>query len=411
MAFTVSVSPDYIQPVYNDLTFRVYDSANYTKSLYKYNFYTYIGTTLVNTTKLYPRPDGYCNFNPAPILQQYLSRYYNPTLAAYSEGKTQEVLKYKVVFKYEYETSGTTTEYSGNAGVDKYVWNGVAQWTDAKDISTFVAKYVPTSTTSLVLNYIYTGTSYTDGIYLYDNDKRNITFMRKGATGSNNVSSIKITTDTNKVYNYNLPAISNAILSHLSHFPLGLTELNALSWTTTVIPGGLSSNITITEDKGFAVQFYSLASGSLVEVYKPLYFTLKTACKYDHYTIAYQTSLGGYGYINFNKKHFSDITTSKVIYDKVLPYNYGERDRVTSVYGNLIQEVITLNTDWITKQEIVDEIRDMVYSPELWLIDKNGISIPVFIEKSNFSYHSIAQDGMVSYTFTFTEAFKKNTTI
>lgn len=411
MAYTVHVEPGNFQPAYNDLTFRV-SCSDYGSTAFKYNFYTYVNGTLVNTTKLYPRPDGCCNFNPSSIIQQYISRIYQPTIAEYKPANPQEVVKYKVVMKYEYETGGTLTEYSGNTGTDKYAWNGVADWVSAQSIATWVARYEPsTSTLGKALNFIWNGESADNGIELHLTDKRYITFFRRTAAGIASPVFFKVYVycrDGNaKQYTLNLPAAASTYAGYLFHMPVGISQLNAISWSGTAIPVGKSNSINFTEDYGMRIQVLDTDSEELSENY---YFTfVEENCKYDHYTIAYQASAGGYGFVNFNMKHFKQLNSEKSVYDKILPYNYDGTSRVTTVYGNLANEQITLNTDWIKEQDIVSEIKDMILSPELWLIDNAGVIIPVYIDKYTFQEMNVAQDKLTSYTVTFSEAFKKNT--
>lgn len=412
MAYTVHVEPGNFQPAYNDLTFRV-SCSDYGSTAFKYNFYTYVNGTLVNTTKLYPRPDGSCNFNPSSIIQQYISRYHQPTLATYKEGSsTTEVVKYKVVMKYEYETGGTLTEYSGNTGTDKYVWNGVADWVSAQSIATWVARYEPsTSTLGKAFNFIWNGESASNGILLNILDKRNITFMRRTAAGVNTAYSFDVYVScrdgNHKQYNLTLPAITTNPGSYIFHMPIGITELNGITWSSTAIPSGKSSQINFDEDFGMLIRVMNVDGDPVSESY---YFTfVEENCKYDHYTVEYQTSAGGYGYVNFDMKHFKQLNSEKSVYDKILPYSYDSTNRVSTVYGNLANEQITLNTDWIKEQDIVSEIKDMILSPELWLIDNAGVIIPVYIDKYTFQEMNVAQDKLTSYTVTFSEAFKKNT--
>ena len=412
MAFSIISEPGNFQPAYNDLTFRVYEGTLYSSTNFKYNFYTYVNGTLVNTTKLYPRPDGYCNFNPSSIIQQYVSRKFQPTLAAYTEADATEVVKYKVVMKYEYETGGTLTEYSGNTGTEKYAWNAVASWTDAQSISTYIAKFNPSLTTlGEALNFVYKGTSADKGIELNINDKRTFSFLRRTTAGTASPVFFKVYVycrDGNtKQYTLNLPAASATPVSYIFHMPIGISQLNAITWSGRAIPVGKSNSINFTEDYAMRIQVLDIDSEELSENY---YFTFtEGSCKYDHYTVAYQSPNGGYGYVNFNCKHFKQVVNEKTVYDKILPYNYTSANRVSTVYGNISNEQITLNTDWIKEQDIITEIKDMIQSPELWLIDKNNVVTPVFIDKVTFSENYIAQDKLSSYTLTFSEAFRKNT--
>lgn len=419
MAYTIT-EPNILQPVYNDLTFTVIDDDR-TQPSFKYIFKTYVNGVLVNTTKLYPRPNGYAIFSPHHIIQQYISREYRPTLSGFSQASNNEIVKYLVAYSAEYDVAGTLTEVAKHGGNTKYTWNGVAQWHDAMSVvNNFVLDYTPISgstSTRLTLNWPYTGTTVSNGNELYTTDKRNISAFRFNSSGSNTIDGIRITTDVigstdHKVYTYQFPAVSGSLGEpYIVHFPIGLTELNAITWTSATSGSGLSTTITPDEDLGFKVEFIQNISAPTASL-APVYFKLTETCDncpIDHYTVAYQTSAGGYGYINMDGKHYHNLTSEKVTYDKIRPYNYSTTDRITTVYGNLANETIDLNTGWIYKQGIIDQIRDMILSPDIWVIDKNNISIPVYIDKQSSTIRDIDQDGMINYTFTFAEAFKKNT--
>lgn len=415
MAFTIISQPRNLQPVHNDLTFRVFEGTLYTSTNFKYNFYTYVNGTLINTTKLYPRPDGYCNFNPKSLIRQYISRYFFYNLTGFSEASANEIVKYKVVMKYEYETAGVLNEYSGNAGTDKYVWNSVAQWKDAQSISTFVAKYMPSTSTKMnSLNFIYKGVSAGRGIDLYDNMKRYISFFRRNAAGTDSALDIdfivKGLDGTYKEYSKRFPAISSNPQSYIFHFPIDIATLNTLTWDTRSIPSGKSNSITLTEDYGMEVRVKNIVGGLVSQIY---YFTFKESdCpRRDLYTIAYQTEAGSYGYIDFNQAHYKIVNNEKNIYDKILPYNYSALDRVSTAYGEVSNRTFTLNSDWIKDQDIVTEYNQMITSPDIWLIDKSGNMIPVFIDKYTFNDMNVAQDKLFNYSITFSSAFRENNLI
>lgn len=419
MSYTIT-EPNIIQPVYNDLIFTVIDDDR-TQPSFKYIFKTYVNGTLVNTTKLYPRPNGYAIFSPHHIIQQYISREYRPTLSTFSQASNNEIVKYLVAYSAEYEVAGVLTEFAKHGGNTKYTWNGVAQWQDAMSVvNNFVLDYTPLSgstSTHEVLNWPYAGTTVQNGNILYTTDKKNISLFRYSSSGSKVIDGIRITTDiigsaNHKIYTYEFPGVSGSLGEpYIIHFPIGLSELNAITWSGGSIPSGVSSTITSSEDLGFKVEFIQTIANPTSSL-TPVYFKLKETCNncpVDHYTIAYQTSAGGYGYINADGKHYQNLTSEKVTYDKIKPYNYSTTDKITSVYGNLANESIELNTGWLTHQEIIDQIKDMILSPDIWIIDTDGVNIPVYLNKQSVTLRNLNQDNMVNYTFEFQYAYKTNT--
>lgn len=413
MSFTFS-EPTNIRPAFNDLTFRVYETS-YTQSQFKYNFYTYINDTLVNTSKLYPRPDGYCNFNPSHILQQYLAPNYLYNLSNWSEANTNEIVKCNIVFKYEHSGSGTTTEYTAATSSNKYTYLGVAsEWNDAMNIPTFVANYLPsTSSTCEVLNYKWNGVSALDGIQLYSKDKRYISFFRKNLLGTAIAYEImfivKCKDGAFKQFSKNLLSPTVDAVSYINHFPIGITELNAITWDSTAIPAGKSSYITLTEDYGMEIRIRDIDGNTISKVYYYTFVDSNAWCKFDHYTIAYSTSNGSFGFINCDAKHFKSISIEKNIYNDILPYNYTRTDRVSTAYSSIAQGKIELNTTFMRFNEQIEEFIDMLKAKELYLIDKDNNITPVYIKSDDRKIPLIEQDGPQYFTFTVNEAFLKNT--
>jgi hypothetical protein len=417
MAYTKVLEPALIQPVYNNLNYRFIDD-DITKLKFRYIFKLYVDGVYKDTTKLQPRPDGYVNYDASKILKQYISRTFRPGLAGYTQSNSTECVRYNVNYGVEFDVAGTLTEYMKDSGSSLYAWNGVAQWNDAMSItSSYVADFMAsTASPADYLNWPYLGTNLTNANLLYKDDERTLSFFRYNLSGEA-VSGIKITTFENgavsKTYYYEFPATEGtAGGKYINHFPIGISQLNAITWTGGSLPAGHSNYILLTEDEGMMIQLYSGVYASQSFVSKPLYFRFTepcSNCRTKHYTIAYQSPNGGYGYINFDLKAFETITNEKITYDKVKPYNYSTTDRITNVYGNLSGGSWELNTDWIYYQGQMNQIVDMIQSPELWLIDEVGTIKPVYLEKTNFTIGNHKQDGMNIYNFKFNEAYPKNT--
>lgn len=418
MAYTKVLEPSHIQPAYNNLNYRFIDDDR-TKLKFKYIFKLYVDGDYKDTTKLFPRPDGYVNYDASKILKQYISRTFRPGLIGFTQSNSTECVRYVVNFSVEYDVNGTVTEFNKDGGTSCYAWNGVSQWNEAMSVtSSYVADFIP-STASLAdyLNWPYTGTDLNNANLLYKDDERTLSFLRYNMAGTEIVSGVKITTYENgaasKTYNYDLPAVEGtAGGKYIGHFSIGIDELNAITWSGGSQPAGHSNLILLTEDDGMKIELYSGAYASQSYVSKPLYFRFTEPCSNcptKHYTVAYASPNGGYGYINFDMKAYKSIQNEKATYDKVKPYNYTNIDRITTVYGNVSQGEWELNTDWIYYQAQMDQMSDMIQSPELWLIDEVGIIYPIYLEKSDLTLGNHKQDGMNIFNFKFKEAYPKNT--
>lgn len=414
MAFDIISQPVKIQPVYNNLTFKVFYT-DYNKPKFKYIFYVYYDNVLVNTTKLYPRPDGTCIFDPSKILQQYISYTFDNSITTLNFGYTSEIIKYRVKMSYEYYNGSAIVEYVGNVGEDKITWNGVFDWHSAQDVPTNVLNYLPYwDRPSRALNYVYNGNNKIIHRELDINSKRTISFFIKDENNEH-ISKfvdvyIKCRDGKYKHFIFDIPITASNPQFNIIHFPIGISQLNSIdNWSYTLIPPGKSEFINITEDSYLYIE---LKNENFDESSATYYFKLvdEYSSKYDKYTIAYQSPFGGFGYVDFNLKHQRTLTNEKIIYDRIIPYNYNSTDRSTTVYGNLSNETITLNTNWIMHQDLITEIKYMMESPTLFLIEEKTNKItPVFIEKASFEERQLKQDKMISYTFTFSQAFRNNT--
>ena len=96
---------------------------------------------------------------------------------------------------------------------------------------------------------------------------------------------------------------------------------------------------------------------------------------------------------------------------EVLP-NSKTFKRVMHVEGN---GTITLNTDWIGNQGVIEEIEEMLVSPDIYLVTNTELGevvyIPVVLKDQSYQIYNKKQDKLFQYEFEFEEAYKKTTLI
>lgn len=412
MSFTVLKQPGRIMPVYNEITFHVSDTA-YAQPKFKYNFILSVNGAVVNTSKLYPRPDGTCIYSPNRILQQYVSGLYMSDIPNVREADSKEISRYNLQITVEYEVGGNLTEFLRYNSGNNYVWNGAAQWPDRFTLeSTYVADLMPTDLNTSLMNHLYYGTSWEDGMTLYESDKHVISFFRYNASLVEKVKRMRVQvwnpSGGYKMYvrNFNAPVDVTNGKAFVLHVPVGINELNGFAWTSRTIPPGYSNEITLAEDVGMKVQFEDLDGTILM---KKMYFRFEPDCpahKTDHIRLDYRTSNGGYNSVSFDKKHYRLIENSKALYDKPIYYSYDASRRGTVAFANVSTESWELNTDWIMGQERFDEIADLSVSPDIYL-KIGGESYPVHIEKISAQHRRYNQDDMQSFSITVSSSYPK----
>lgn len=267
-----------------------------------------------------------------------------------------------------------------------------ADWEEAKNISAFNNIFIPNNTSSHIFG------TRTDKVSISSTSKKILSYFTHNFS-NRYVKTIKLTTTTGRVFTKTVATTVIYTAPTISHFPIGLTELNALTWT--------SGTGTITDaDFGFTVEFLDASN---VAMYHPIEVTLKCT-RFEDYTICYKSVRGSYWYIDMNMKNTKvvDITSSN--YQHYVPYNYNYLSRGYSTNNLYAKGKITLRTNWINSNDEIDEIIDMTKSPEIYLL-KDGIVLPVSIVPGSFEHKNKDQDNLVAYEITFNEDFDKNTTI
>ena len=137
--------------------------------------------------------------------------------------------------------------------------------------------------------------------------------------------------------------------------------------------------------------------------------------RFDVYDILYKSKDGGWWQIYTYKKSRKNINIKSNI-----KYNTWKTEasdtlensaRFKEVMHNDVTESFLIQTDWIKDQHEVDEIEDMLHSPNIYLI-KEGFEneyIPVILSDSDYEIHNMDQDRMIRYQFNFEAAYENNT--
>ena len=433
MAFTIYDSPDVVTPGYNPMWFEVY-STNYDEDAMRYIFKLYVNGNLVSTSKLFPRPNYRCLYDPQPIVKNYLDGKRVDYTNGVADAQDGYVAEFYVEFYEEYDIAGVVTESvlldtSSTSRCYEMVNN--EQHISAGD---FINEYTPHYISSTPVNVSlakYSGPrvqaldSWTldnskpilpnDTYTITEYDRTTLSIIAKHADSLYAIDNLIIRTYTYsgevKTFNFDLTSI---VSSDILHIPVGITDINDFIDTMSVTincPVALTEYIVQDEDYAYAVELKTAAVGGRY-IYQPIIFRIVEPCDtYERYTVMYKTDIGGWWYIPFQKKSFYTEENSRT---NIQLYR-GNNDDGTFMQKPVINMqgsgTYTLTTDWLINDNFIQEVQDLLRSPVVYINvrqpDNSIIEIPVTVATSSYQVKTTKQDKMIQYTIEFKEAFTK----
>jgi hypothetical protein len=358
---------------------------------------------LVNTSYSFPRPNGQCIFDVSKLVQQYVYPlpYDVATISTPQVSLTNETAQYYCLFTEVFDTVGPVVGTESSNII--WSWLGAANWESGKNLTTYSANYIPSSIGAKWLGPL----DYVEPYQISTTDKRVVSIVARNKDATFRVSNMVLKTNSGKVFEKTLSIATTTDPKNLIwNIPVGINELNGMSWTTKTAPTGLTTSITISEDSSYYIYFRNEVTDDC-DSHKKLYFDIQDCSRFDDWSALYQTPCGGWWYIHMNMKNYSEESIKQTTRGSYLPYNYDFNDAQTKITSIDAVGSIILNTDYLSNQNRVQEVMDMVKSPNVFLV-KNNIYTPVIVKAANYQNGNIKQDKLISYTITFEEAFNKN---
>lgn len=203
----------------------------------------------------------------------------------------------------------------------------------------------------------------------------------------------------------------------VSQFPCGPANLNNVPWSNIILVNGATLNyIDPSEDKYYVI--FTHAGYDLYEEWgiRPIPFEI-VCNEYDTYDILYKTREGGWWQIRADRKSFRETTVNTSV--KYNTWGRGAHQlvpnskRFKQTVHTDADGTITVNTDWLNSQYFIEEIEDMIVSPQIYLIKEGTapVYIPVVLKDSTHKIWNKNQEKLIQYEFEFEEAYKKATLI
>ena len=203
--------------------------------------------------------------------------------------------------------------------------------------------------------------------------------------------------------------ITSAATDKLMSFPCGVRELNQVNWDNVTLYNTAQYNyITPDEDEYYIV--YVSAARSGFSVYKPIPFKISKCYRYPVYNVLYKTPEGGWWQLRCSYKSTetrdvkSTVRVGTPAYTPQMALTHSEHFNCTTHVEST--ETIKVTTGWLDCQGKVDEVIDMMHSPEIYIIhaeegDSEPTYIPVTFKDGSLTRKRMGMDGLVSYDLEF----------
>ena len=188
-------------------------------------------------------------------------------------------------------------------------------------------------------------------------------------------------------------------LIYFAAFPKNLSNANVISnpliWPDNLFnPNWTHYSITIRSS------FASASSNPIV-----FYRVTPDNCRFDNMRLAWVNDFGGWDYFNFTKKNEINWTKQGKTYDQIigtfseLNYIQPNSSRSTTVYGQMVEKIYTVSSDWVT-EGMITYLRQLFTSREVNLLDTaNTTHIPVTIVENSYKEERIRSSRVVQITF------------
>lgn len=367
-----SVPADFASPN-EDLVWVAYDAkaANPAFENYKYVGEVWINSTLVHTSRVFPRPGGNVGvFNLGSIIREYLNVYFLPESGIKAQQLGLGEFCVNVVFKLREEYNGTIGAVVLTDITRTFLNYYNATYSDVSASGSF------TYVLDFVLGYFNLPSTLrpTTLKSFKGNSRLFIPFL---STTTANITvtingNVKTITPTQP---YTLQIINISPEAILFDFPL------------------------ITLGESYTVQ---IASGSNSKTYK-----VDLVCSmYTQYPVHFLNRFGGFETMIFNKVSKKKRSIEKKTFQQpsyrinnsgVISYSKNQviHEQKTS-FGSLVTEKMTLRTDFLSDEEFV-WLADLVASPLVYL-EKNNTLYPVQITDNDYEENQHASDGLTLLT-------------
>lgn len=403
MALTINQTPNAYAPVYNQMIFTL-SSTNYAQSNFRY-----IADVYVNGSSTYTRlevgknpTNNYGTFDVAGIIQNFLTRDADDNTTTFKQCGNS-IAYYEVKFGEQYGASSGITNYPDLETATGYCFNGVF---DSLEFLNF-------STNTYVLND-------TDSKFLTDRP----TFETR--TGEKLILGF-MNDDVDKAYDleivsfYDEGTIFNTVRINNPYTGISVREDRSINvrvdhdWLSSLTNGDLSYGTTPIFSASY--EYYDVkiknSSGNVVSETIRIYPGEDICSKYNPICFKFMNNYGKYDYYTFTGAKTKNTNIRRNTY-KSNPnvwsdtsYAYTTMSRGLSQYETILDDTITINSDWITESESI-WLEQLVTSPDVYIYDgSNLVSVNITDSSYQTKYEASQQLFNLVISFTYSQNRKR----
>lgn len=396
MAITIYNTPPSYAPAYNQMIFTL-SSTNVSQSNFRY-----IADVYVNGSSDYIRLEVGKNptnssgvFDISGIVQNFLSQDAEDNTTTFKQCENS-IASYIVQFGEQYGASSGITNYTNLTSSSGYAYNGVFSPLEFLDYSlnTFVlnnstSKWLtdtPTLTTRIgeKLTLGFMADNLNEGYYL-----RIVTYYDEG-TPQNTVT------------------ILNPFAALTNTKDRSINVDVSYDWLISLVTANLSSGTAPFIEANtdwYTVQMLSNTSAAKSEILT-IYIGDDVCSNYDPIRFKFLNNYGKYDYYTFTGAKTKNTNIKRNTY-KSNPnewnsggYNYNRMSRGLNQYETVLDDTITINSDWITEAES-EWLEQLVTSPDVYIYEGSNL-VSVNITNANYETKYEASQQLFNLVISFT---------
>jgi len=404
MALTIYNTPNAYAPVYNQMIFTL-SSTNYAQSNFRY-----IADVYVNGSSTYTRlevgknpTNNYGTFDVAGIIQNFLTRDADDNTTTFKQC-VNSIAYYEVKFGEQYGASSGITNYPNLTTSSGYCFNGVFSPLDFLDFATNT--YVLQNSSSQFL---------TDKPVKFETrsgEKLILGFMTDAANEAYNLEVISYYDDGTI---FNTVRVTNPYAALSNREDRSINVRVDYDWLNSLVNADLSFGTTpifVTNYEYYEVRIKN-NSGTVVSETIRIYPGEDICSKYTPIRFKFMNNYGKYDYYTFTGAMTKNTNIKRNTYKSnpnqwsTTNYNYSTMSRGLSQYETILDDTITINSDWITEAESI-WLEQLVTSPDVYIYDgSNLVSVNITDSSYQTKYEASQQLFNLVISFTYSQNRKR----
>jgi len=383
MALTIYNTPYSYAPAYNQMIFTL-SSTNYSQPNFRYfaDIYVNGGSEYTRLSCVANPSNNYGVFDVAGIIQTFLTRDANDNTLKFNVCENS-IVSYEVKFGEQYGVTSGITNYPNLTSSSGYAYNGVFDPLSFLDYD--VNKYVLYNSSTIFL-------TDTPRLVARETEELNIGFMADVTQFSLMLMRIRAYTSNGtlqKTVYLNNSTLTNLTKNRSINANIGFSFIGNL--TNADLYSGTAP--VIDED----TSYYTITMFDVTEILgyrqksEERFIYIEDYCsKYDPIRFKFMNNYGKYDYFTFTLAKTKNTEIKRNLFKQnpnqwdSTNYNYNRMSRGSSQYETILNDTITIQSDWITEDESV-WLEQLMSSPDVYIYNNDEL---VAVNITNSSYQT-----------------------